>query len=303
MSLREELIERLAVREQPESYVDDAQDQAFLMVVQAVDRVMDSRRDDDLRDDDAFMKERSQRMARLSRDCVKALTIAPDSTHARLLSILAADQEPDNQLDALLQLEREVDAERGPLASPASGDAWHDVFLRGRLRLQAYLARTCIDSARYRMANSYGQALIAASPSDIIGARHTCALSLARLEDEQGFDALDARFGRRGDSWQQLGRTILFYKLGRMSAARRALKGFASLCEGGPYALLRPVMVDTYLLDRPTADPYSFAEVTLAVHEADPVICDVPDFCSWAEGQSGFAQDAQSFAERNGYGW
>ncbi len=324
MNLHEELMERLArrrsaklgglsdaayaelllaVREQPDTYLDDPQDQAFLMITQAIDRVMASRKDDDLRDDDAFMKEREQRMARLSRDCAKALAVAPESVHVRLLAILASDQEPDDQLDALLQLEREVNAEQGPLTAPVSGDAWHDIFLHGRLRLQAFLARTCLDSARYRMANSFGQALIAVSPCDALGARHTCALSLARLEDEQGFDALDARFSRRGDSWQQLGRTILFYKLGRMPAARRALKGFSSLCEGGPYALLRPVMVDTYLLDRPAAEPYSFAEVTIAVHEADPVICDIPDFCGWAEQQGTFARDAQAFAERNGYGW
>lgn len=324
MNLHEELMERLArrrsaslgglsdaayaelllaVREQPEAYVDDPLDDAFNQIVKAVDRVMRSREDDDLRDDEEFMRERSQRMERLRRDCAQALATAPESVHARLLSILASDLEPDGQLDELLALERSVEAERGPLAAPASGDAWHDIFTHGRLRLQACISRTCLDSARYRMANDYGQALIAVSPCDAVGARHTCSLCLARLEDESGFDALDARFDRRGDSWQQLGRTILFYKLGRMAAARRALMGYASLCEGGPYALLRPVMVDTYLPDRPAADPYSFAEVTLAVHEADPVICDVPDFCTWAEAQGTFGKDARAFAERNGFGW
>ena len=324
MNLHEELVERLArrrsaqlgelssaayaelvlaVRQKPDAYLDDSSDQAFSQLIDAIDRVMRSRKDDDLRDDDAFMEERTRRMARLASDCKQALELAPESVHAQLLAILASDLEPDDQLDALLELERKILAERGPLVAPDSGDAWHDTRSRGRLRLQAAISRTCLDSARYRMANEYGQALIAVSPSDVMGARHTCALSLARLEDEQGFDALDARFGRRGDSWQQLSRTILFYKLGRMAAARRALAGFASLCEGGPYALLRPVMVDTYLFDRPAAEPYSFAEVTLAVHEADPVVCDVPDFCSWAAEQSGFSAAAQAFAERNGFGW
>lgn len=324
MNLHEELMERLArrrsaklgglsdaayaelllaVREKPESYVDDPSDQAFSMLVQAVDRVMHSREGDDLRDDDQFMQERTQRMARLVRDCEKALAVAPDSLHARLLAILAADKEPDDQLDALLALEDAIAHERGRLMAPETGDAWHDIFLHGRMRLLSCISRTCLDSARYRMANEYGQKLIAVSPCDALGARHTCALSLARLEDEEGFDALDARFDRKGDSWLQLSRTILFYKLGRMPAARRALRGFATLCEGGPYALLRPVMVDTYLPDRPAADPYSFAEVTLAVHEADPVICDVPDFCTWAEAQDDFGRQAQAFAERNGFGW
>ena len=324
MNLHEELMERLArrrsaklgglssaayaelllaVREKPEAYIEDPSDRAFSMLVQAVDRVMHSREGDDLRDDEQFMQERTQRMARLARECEKALAEAPNSVHARLLAVLAADMEPDDQLDALLALEDTVSYERGQLMAPESGDAWHDIFLHGRMRLLSCIARTCLDSARYRMANEYGQRLIAVSPCDALGARHTCALSLARLEDEQGFDALDAHFDRKGDSWLQLSRTILFYKLGRMPAARRALRGFATLCEGGPYALLRPVMVDTYLPDRPAADPYSFAEVTLAVHEADPVICDVPDFCTWAEAQDNFGRQAQAFAERNGFGW
>ena len=324
MNLHEELMERLArrrsaqlgglspaayaelllaVRESPSTYVDDPHDQAFMQLVDAVDRVMHSRADDEFRDDESYMQERSQRMARLGRDCAQALAVAPNSIHARLLQILATDYEPDNQLDALLELDRDIQAELGPMAMPDTGDAWTDVFLRGRLRVKMWLAQTCLDSARYRMANDYGQSLIQAAPCDALGARHTCALALARLEDEQGFEALDARFDRRGDSWQQLGRTILFYKLGRMPAARRALMGYASLCEGGPYALLRPVMVDTYLPDRPAAEPYSFAEVTLAVHESDPVICDIPDFCAWAESQGDFGEQARAYAEKNGYGW
>lgn len=324
MNLHEELIERLArrrsaqlgelspaayaelvlaVREHPESYLDDPSDQAFSLLEKAVDRVMASRAEDEWRDDDSFMTERAKRMERLERDCAAALATSPKSVEARLLSVLAADQEPDDQLDALLALEREVQAEEGPLVAPESGDAWHNVFMCGRLRLLTTIALTCLDSARYRMSLRYGEAALAASPADPLGARHLCALCLARLEDEAGFEALDARFGRRGDSWQQLGRVILFYKLGRMPAARRALTGFASLCEGGPYALLRPVMVDTYLPDRPAAEPYSFAEVTLAVHEADPIICDVPDFCAWAAEQEGFEDQARAYAERNGFAW
>ena len=324
MNLHEELIERIArrrsaklgelspaayaelvlsVREHLDNFLEDSADQAFAQLERAIERVMRSRDEDEWRDDETFMTERTRRMERLARDCAAAIDTCPESLDARLLAVLAADQEPDDQLDALLALEREVLAEEGPLVAPASGDAWHDVFLRGRLRLLSSIARTCLDSARYRMALRYGDALLAASPEDPMGARHTCALCLARLEDEPGFEALDARFGRRGDSWQQLGRVLLFYKLGRMPAARRALMGFSSLCEGGPYALLRPVMVDTYLFDRPAAEPYSFAEVTLAVHEADPVICDVPDFCAWASAQGDFERNAQAFAERNGFGW
>ena len=324
MNLREELVERLArrrnaelgglspaayaelvlaVREDPHAYMTHPSDEAFEAIVGAVGQVLASRNDDEWRDDDEFLKERTARMARLANVCARTVDAHPESLHARLVHVLACDLEPDDQLDALLALERDVEVERGALVAPESGDAWHDVFLHGRLRLLACIARTCLDGARYRMAARYGEMLLAASPEDVLGARHTIALCHARLEDEESFEALDARFGRRGDSWQQLGRVLLFYKLGRMAAARRALRGFASLCEGGPYALLRPVMVDTYLPDRPDAEPYSFAEVTIAVHEADPIICDVPDFCSWAAAQDGFEQQAMAYAERNGFGW
>ena len=88
-----------------------------------------------------------------------------------------------------------------------------------------------------------------------------------------------------------------------MGAARRALKGLDTLCEGGVYALLRPVMVDTYLPDRPAATPYSFEEVTLAVHEADPIVVDVPDLVTWVQDQPGMVQSARAFADNAGLEW
>ena len=153
------------------------------------------------------------------------------------------------------------------------------------------------------MADSVARQVTGASPSDPLGARHTSALALARLEEEAALDALEASFGRHGDSWTQLARLILFYKLGRMGAARRALKGLDTLCEGGVYALLRPVMVDTYLPDRPAATPYSFEEVTLAVHEADPIVVDVPDLVTWVQDQPGMVQSARAFADNAGLEW
>ena len=68
-------------------------------------------------------------------------------------------------------------------------------------------------------------------------------------------------------------------------------------------ALLRPVMVDTYLPDRPAATPYSFEEVTLAVHEADPIVVDVPDLVTWVQDQPGMVQSARAFADNSGLEW
>ena len=145
--------------------------------------------------------------------------------------------------------------------------------------------------------------MAALNPTDELGARHTWAIALARLEDEAAFDELDARFGRQGNAWTHLTRALLLFKLDRMPAARRALRGFASLCRGGAYALLRPTFVEPYLPDRPDAEPGSYAEAMMAVHECDPAIMDTPDFLGWASAQNGFAEQAQRFARENDLDW
>ena len=93
------------------------------------------------------------------------------------------------------------------------------------------------------------------------------------------------------------------YKLGRMSAARRALAGFDRLCQGGSYALMRPVFVEVYLPDRPPVAVNSLEEATLAVHEMEPTIADVPDFINWCQGHDWLVASARRFAEKNDLDW
>ncbi|HQE70248.1 MAG TPA: hypothetical protein PK071_03910, partial [Atopobiaceae bacterium] len=140
-------------------------------------------------------------------------------------------------------------------------------------------------------------------PLDALGCRHSAALAHARLEDETGFEELDARFDHASSAWSLLARAILNFKLGRMGAARRALTGYSTLVEGGAYALLRPVLVGTYMPDRPACAPCSFAEALLAVHEADPIVVDVPDFALWAESQHRVRISAISYAQLHGLEW
>lgn len=322
MNARAELIERVALRRREqlgplsdgayqelygdvkanvERFVETAAEEALLLIAKALDRHEEARKDEDLMDDESFFASRTKRMERLGRDCQAALAVDPGCLDALLLLALAKDQDPDLALGGLLELEQRAIDDLGKGSFPA--DAWEDLTLRPLLRIKAAIARTSLDSARYRMAAAKAEEVIALSPSDVLGMRHTCALAYARLEDETAFEALDVRFSRQGSSWEHLARTILLYKLGRMGAARRALGGYSRLCEGGAYALFRPVMVDTYLPDRPDTPPLSFAEATLAVHEADPVVCDVPDFINWAQGQRDAFFSAQDFARRNNYDW
>lgn len=288
------------MRNDTASFIDNPQDEAFLLLTKALERHEESRHGEELLDDNAFFEARSKRMSRLQRDCEAVLAVDPNCLDALLLKNLARDIDPDPLLPDLLELQTDASLVLGS-APPA--DIWDDLALRPLLRIKAAVARTCLDSARYRMAAETCEDGIALSPSDMLGMRHTCALAYARLEDETAFDALDVRFSRQGSAWSHLSRAILLYKLGRMPAARRAISGYAHLCEGGAYALIRPVMVDTYLPDRPDAAPLGFVEATLAVSEADPIICDVPDFIAWAQGLRDVWFSGKDYAERHGLDW
>lgn len=293
----------LAVREDPSNFVDDDEEQAFSQIVAALDRYHDSCRDDDLLDDEQYAIASAKRYARLESDARKALSIDPDCVDAMLIASIAQETQPDAFLDQLVDYEKMVNEEFGSIPRSATGDTWTDVFMHPRLRLSNSIAYAFFTTARYRMAIERCCDLLAISPLDALGSRFVCALAMARLEDERGLDWLDARDKRRGNAWMHLSRVLLMYKLGRMPAARRALRGFDSLCPGGAYALLQPMFVDKYLPDRPTFTPQTFTETLLSVHEASFVINDVPDFPHWASNLSWFWESAHDFCHKNGFEW
>ncbi|MBO7675864.1 MAG: hypothetical protein J6S63_12795 [Atopobiaceae bacterium] len=293
----------LAVRQNPLGFVDDDEEQAFSLIVKALATFEESVRDDDLRDDAQYVAERKRRLDALAATCQQALLLDENCLDAALIAELAVDRPQNELFERLFELEARAQDRLGALEAGVTGDAWTNVFLRPRLRLQAAFARTCINTARFRMAVDTCTSLLATAPLDALGARFTCALAMVRLEDEDGFNWLDAREGRHGNAWFHLSRVILMYKLGRMSAARRALRGFDRLCVGGAYLLLQPTYVDVYLPDRPSFVPNSFEETMLAVHEADPIIADIPDFALWASSQPDFLASAQDYCARNGFEW
>jgi len=293
----------LAVKDNPLNFVDDNEEEAFALVAKGLARIKESVHDDDLLDDAQYAKERRRRLDALAATCRQALMIDENCLDAALLAELTADVAQGELFDHLYELAEQAKGRLGALSTPATGDAWTDVFVRPRLRLQAALARTCLCTARFKLAIDTCTSLLSHAPLDALGARFTCALAMVRLEDEDGFNWLDAREGRHGNAWFHLSRVILMYKLGRMPAARRALRGFDQLCVGGAYLLLQPVYVDTYLPDRPAFAPNSFEETMLAIHEADPIIADVPDFAMWASNQPGFLASAQDYCARNGFEW
>ena len=162
---------RLAVREAPESFIDTPANQAFALIAQALERFERSSEDDDLLDDDEYLKARRKRHARMVADCDQALALDESCTDARLLKALASEDNPDVLLGMLLDMEEPVEAE---------GDAWDDVLLRPQLRIRAAAVRACMETARYRMAVEKARACIDLSPSDALGCRHSAALASRR---------------------------------------------------------------------------------------------------------------------------
>lgn len=293
---------RIAVKDNPDAFVDTDEDRAFSIVASALATHDQARKGEEFLDDAAYEKARATRLDRLASSCDKALTLDPQCLDAAVLGILARATEPNTALDELADL----DLSLGELAGHNEGDpdgCWADVFLRPRLRLKATTARFCLETTRAAGARRQCDELVSLCPSDQLGARYTWALACARLEDEDGLNELDAKFGRVGNAWMHLARTLLMFKLDRMPAARRALRGYASLCPGGTYALLRPTFVEAYLPDRPEFKPGTFEEAVLAAHEADPVIVDVPDFIAWATAQDGISDQARDFAAKHDLDW
>ena len=323
----------LTVRESPDAFVERGAEKAFAALGRAVERFDASVRDDDLLDDDEYVAERARRFSALAQACDKALAIDGGCLDARLVRALATEQEPEGLLAALRALEQRAEgagAEAGAGSGAAGADegaagagsgaagadegaanakpfeqlSWENVFDRPRMRLRAAVARACAEGARWGLARDAAESLLAVSEKDgdPLGARYTAALAYARLEDEEGLNALDARWSQ-GNTWGNLARCLLLYKLDRLPAARRALRGYASLCEGAAYALLRPIFVETYLPDRPDYAAGSFEEALCAVHEAEVIIADTPDFVAWCEGQDWFRADAEAFARSRDLDW
>ena len=328
----EELV--LAVRRDPQAFLVDDSDRAYERLGKALAANELSQAEEEFLDDAAYEASRKRRLLKLREGCAAALAMSDECLDARTIQVVLENENPDAALVALEALAHEEglvadgganeaadadgrgdDETDGTLADaaandsepttggPCPGNAWDDVFARPRLRLLSAIARARLETARYKAAIATCEKLVELDSLDHLGARYTWAVALARLEDERGLDALDAKFGRAGNAWIHLARALLMFKLDRMPAARRALRGYASLCEGGAYALLRPTFIDGYLPDRPVFTAGSFEEAALAVHECDAVVMDTPDFIAWATAQDGFAAQAEKFARDHDLDW
>lgn len=321
MSVRDDLVERcawrreqkvgplsreayaeltLSVRENPADFADTVMERALLLLCDALDAYRAASRDDELLDDDAFDAARERRLTRLRDVCDTATAMDDACLDAHLVRLLAEELDPDELTQELARLESWFDP-----PEETGADAWSDPFNRPYLRVRAAMARTCVDSSRFSLAREHASyvAGLTADAEDPLGARHTLMLVCARLEDEAGLGELEARFSGRESAWSHLSRALLLFRLGRETAARRALRGYDGLCTGGAYALLRPTYVDLYLPERPEVPACGFEESLMAVREAEPLIADVPEFLAWCQSHDWLMASASSFAERNDLDW
>lgn len=291
-----------SVRENPDAFVDDDEERAFELLVKLEAWLEQGRRDDEFLSDEQYAAVLQDRLARVRSVAQEAQALDPASPDAQLLAILARPADEVDTYLALQELDAQVTAAR-PVGVAPESSAWDDVLARPALRVKAALARSAFGAAAFSRSRDACFEVLDLAPEDPLGVRYTAALALGRLEDEQGFDELDARFGRRGNAWSNLARSLMLFKLDRLPASRRALNGYLRLNEGAAYALLRPTYVEPYLPDRPDFDEGSYWEAVLAVHEADPVIVDAPDYIDWCSDQPGVLDQASAFAQANGLDW
>ena len=303
----EELL--LAVQSDLKSYASETDELPMYHLAQAVRRYQDSQLNDDSYTDKEFVQARITRLQTFLHALKNIREKYGENTDLLRMDALIHTSDPESLLQALLAIQNHAEKEAkrtsnledSKTSATIPHDMWADVFARPRLRLQAAIGRTYADTARFRLAATTCEQLLEESPSDAVGARFTLALVYARLEDEAALNRLDDRFNHHSNAWIELARAILLFKLSRISSARRALKSYQMNTEGGAFALLHPTFVDIYIPDRPEVKTGSFNEALLAIHEAEPVIVDVPDFVEWAGNIPEFAAASDAYAAANGF--
>ena len=303
----EELL--LAVQSDLKSYASETDELPMYHLAQAVKRYQDSQLNDDSYTDEEFVQARITRLQTFLHALENIREKYGENTDLLRMDALIHTSDPESLLQALLAIQNqtEKEAKRTPnledskTSATIPHDTWADVFKRPLLRLQAAIGRAYVDTARFKLAATTCEQLLEESPSDAVGARFTLALTYARLEDEAALNRLDDGFNHHSNAWIELARALLLFKLSRISSARRALKSYQMNTEGGAFALLHPTFVDIYIPDRPEVKTGSFNEALLAIHEAEPIIVDVPDFVEWAGNIPEFAAASDAYAAANGF--
>lgn len=290
----------------PDTLAADDEDRAFIVLDKATQRArqeIDDELDALYYDPEGAARRPTSRMPRTHALLTRCLELDPHCYDARTLDVLVRCETSDEALAQLEALEPEARAwctERSELLDGPVADPWDAVYLRPWLRMKSRIVDLLLQATCYREALARCEAMLSFAPTDGQGMRHTAALLYARLEDEDGLNALDNRYGHEGSCWMHVSRTMLLYKLGRKDAARRALIGLADLCPGAAFYLAYPSYVPPYLPDRPLYTPGTEQESLYATYEADFLVVDTPDFVNWALSIGKFRTAAEKFGASHG---
>ena len=119
--------------------------------------------------------------------------------------------------------------------------------------------------------------LFSLDPHDTADARFTLALAYAKLEDDQGFDALVARYSQLSpyrapdDGWMLLSQLSLAHKRNDLDTARQVLGRLVKVYPDCEYVLVRQSELPDGAFARVLVTPYSEDEMVLAISEASVV--------------------------------
>lgn len=157
---------------------------------------------------------------------------------------------------------------------PDRAELARDMALRPLLRWLASLAEVSLVCGRNRIAIQTCERLLELDPRDMAGARLTCALAHAKLEDGPGLDALVAQYAQlrparpADDAWTQLSRIALLHKRCDLDAAETGVARLLATYPDAGVALIQQRELPDGLFARIATIPYSEDEAVLAVSEA-----------------------------------
>ncbi len=149
-----------------------------------------------------------------------------------------------------------------------------DLTMRPYVRWVSTQAEHALICGRNKEALSLAYACLELDVHDFADARFTAALAFAKLEDEAGFDALEARLKALGtvrpanDPWALIARLCLCFKAFDHFGTEHWLKEILGSFPRAAEALIRQIELPVGVFARLATLPYSEDELILAISEA-----------------------------------
>ena len=221
----------------------------------------------------------------------EAIALDPDCHDAVRMLFSPSEAAFDSRYLFLREHEEEVEASCAAEAESAANEAGSEraelavtLATRPYLRWLASMAELALICGRNLETVRLCEKLFAIDPHDTADARYTLALAYAKLEDDQGYDALMARYPQLSpsrppdDGWALLARLALAHKRNDLDEARRILALIVKIYPGCEYALVRQSELPDGAFARILVTPYSEDEMIVAISESTVLLQEGNDF-------------------------